>query len=336
MKRREFIKAIGGTAAAWPLGAHAQQPKMPVIGFLRSTTPADSTQRGLVTAFRDGLKKAGFIEGQNVAIEYRYADNQADRLPALVADLVRRPVAVFVANSIAALAAKTATTSVPIVFTTGGDPINDGLVASLNRPGGNVTGVSFFAGTLGSKRLEFLRQLVPKATTIGVLVNPNTAETEAERKDLQTAAQKIGQQLIVLDASSDHDIGTRGSEAEGDTFTDPGTGAGNDGDFAIEAKEVEDVVHLRVSLHEGVTAGAYAPGRFRCRARPGSGYRAPINGTGAESAIGTQTVPWQTARPRCSKRVFFGINKLIAVLLPRVEVVVYFERSATQNSRNVQ
>ena len=170
---------------------------MPVVGFLRSTSLADSTH--LVTAFRQGLKEAGFVEGQNVAVEYRWADNQPDRLPALVADLLRRPVAVIVGNIISALAAKAATTTVPIVFATGGDPVRDGLVASLNRPGGNVTGVIFFGGVLGAKRLELLRQLVPKATTIAMLVNPNSPNTEAERRDVQAAAQAIGQQLIILD-----------------------------------------------------------------------------------------------------------------------------------------
>jgi putative tryptophan/tyrosine transport system substrate-binding protein len=156
--------------------------------------------------FRQGLKETGFVEGQNVTVEYHSADDQPDRLRALAADLVRRPVTMIVANGIAALAAKAATTTVPIVFITGSDPVRDGLVASPNRPGGNVTGVSFLAGALGTKRLELLRQLVPKATTIAMLVNPNTAETEAERSDVQAAAQGIGQQVIILDVSSDRDL----------------------------------------------------------------------------------------------------------------------------------
>ena len=177
MRRREFITLLGGTAAAWPFAARAQQPTMPVVGFLRSATLADVPH--WVAAFRQGLKEAGFVEGQNVAIEFRSADNQLDRLPALVADLIRQPVAVIVGNTDAALAAKDATTTVPIVFASGSDPVRDGLVASLNRPGGNVTGLVYVASVLGAKRLELLRQLVPRATTIAVLVNPNTPLTEA-------------------------------------------------------------------------------------------------------------------------------------------------------------
>jgi putative ABC transport system substrate-binding protein len=216
--RRQFIGALGGAAAAWPLAASAQQPAMPVIGFLRSTSAADSTH--FVAAFRQGLKEAGFVEGQNVAIEYRWAENQLDRLPILVADLVHLPVAVIVVNAPAARVAKDTTTTVPIVFVTGADPVKDALVASLNRPGGNVTGVTFLAGQLGAKRLELLRQLVPKATTIGVLVNPSSPETEVERRDLSDAAQAIGQQLIILDASSDRDIETAFA-----TFVHRGAGA---------------------------------------------------------------------------------------------------------------
>jgi putative ABC transport system substrate-binding protein len=204
--RRDFIRLLGGAAATWPLAVRAQQPTMPVIGFLRSTSLAPSTH--LVTAFRQGLKEAGFVEGQDVVIEYRSAEDHLDRLPALVAELIHRPVAVIVGNHNAALAAKAATTTVPIVFVTGADPVKDDLVRSLNRPGSNVTGVSFLAGLLGAKRLELLHQLVPKATTIGVLVNPDAPDTEAERKDVQAAARAIGQQLIILDVKSESDIET--------------------------------------------------------------------------------------------------------------------------------
>jgi putative ABC transport system substrate-binding protein len=206
MKRRAFLGALGGAAAGWPLAARAQQPAMPVVGFLRSATLADVQH--WVTGFRQGLREAGFVDGQNVAIEFRSADNRPDRLPALVADLIRQPVAVIVGNSDSALAAKTATTTVPIVFATGSDPVRDGLVASLNRPGGNVTGVSFFSAVLGAKRLELLRQVAPRATVIAMLVNPNNPVTEAERRDVQAAAQAIGQQLIIYDVSSQRDIET--------------------------------------------------------------------------------------------------------------------------------
>jgi putative tryptophan/tyrosine transport system substrate-binding protein len=218
MRRREFITLLGGAAAAWPLTARAQQPAMPVVGFLRSGSLNEAAP--LVTGLRQGLKEAGFVEGQNVAIEYRYADNQVDRLPALAAELIRLPVAVIVVNSDAALPAKAATTTVPIVFVYGNDPVRHGLVASLNRPGGNVTGLVFFASALGAKRLELLHQLVPKATTIGVLVNPNSLATEMERRDVQAAAQAIGQQIIVLDVSSERDI-----EAAFVTFVQRGAGA---------------------------------------------------------------------------------------------------------------
>ena len=191
---------------------------MPVVGFLRSVSLADAAD--LVTAFRQGLKETGYIEGQNVTIELRSAEGHLDRLPALVADLIDRRVAVIAGNNAAAFAAKTATSTVPIVFAYGGDPVKEGLVASLNRPGGNVTGVVFIEGVLGAKRLELLRQIVPKATTIAVLVNPNNPEAVSERSDVQAAALAIGQQLLVLDVSSDRDI-----EPAFATFVQSGAGA---------------------------------------------------------------------------------------------------------------
>jgi putative ABC transport system substrate-binding protein len=190
--RRKFLAALGGAAAAWPLAARAQQPAMPVIGFLRDTSLANSTH--LVVAFRRGLKEAGSIEGQNVVIEYRSAEDQAHRLPVLVADLLHHQVAVIVGNTRSALAAKSATTTVPIVFVTGGDPVMQGFVPSLNRPGGNMTGVSFLLSASGTKRLELLRQLMPKAAAIAVLVAANFPQAESERRDVQAAAHAIGQQ----------------------------------------------------------------------------------------------------------------------------------------------
>src|SRR5262245_18267217 len=175
MKRRDFI-AFVGVPAAWPFAARAQQAG-PVIGFLRSTSVADGAH--LVTAFREGLKDAGLVEGQNVVIDYRFADGQPDRLPALVADLIRRPVTVIVGNTPSAIAAKAATTTVPMIFVTETDPVRDSVVASLNRPVGNVTGVSFLAGQLGPKRLVLLRQLVPNATRIAVLVKTVSPEAVA-------------------------------------------------------------------------------------------------------------------------------------------------------------
>ena len=205
MRRREFIRLFSSTVIAWPLTARAQQSAMPIVGFLRSTSLA--TFQNLVVAFGQGLKEAGFVEGQNVAIEYRYADNQIDRLPALVADLIRLPVAVIVVNSGAAFAAKAATTTVPIVFAAGDDPVKSGLVATLNRPGGNVTGVTWITNLIGAKRLELLRQIVPKASTIAMLVDASRLD-EPERKDVEAAAQAVGLQFITLAVSSDRDIET--------------------------------------------------------------------------------------------------------------------------------
>jgi ABC-type uncharacterized transport system substrate-binding protein len=205
VKRREFITLLGGATATWPLAARAQQSAMPVIGFMSARTANDSVF--VVDAFRRGLNESGFIEGQNVAIEFHWAENRYERLPGLAADLVRRRVAVIAAISgtPSAMAAKAATSTIPIVFAIGGDPVTPGLVASLNRPGGNITGASFLTNQ-GPKRLELLCQVVPKATTIAVLVNPHNPPSESERANVQAAARVIGQQTKVLNASTEGEI----------------------------------------------------------------------------------------------------------------------------------
>ncbi len=208
MRRRDFLGALGGAAVTWPLAARAQRPAaMPVIGFLRSVTAADSAH--VVTAFRQGLNEAGFVEGQNVAIEYRWADNHLDRLPTLVADLVSRPVAVIVAGGpVAPQVAKAATATIPIVFNTGIDPVKLGLVASLNRPGGNVTGVNFLNAATEAKRLGLLHDLVPNASLIAVLRNPTRPDAAEQLGDVEEAARTIGKKLLVLDASTGSEIDT--------------------------------------------------------------------------------------------------------------------------------
>jgi putative tryptophan/tyrosine transport system substrate-binding protein len=205
MRRREFI-TLAGCAAAWPLAAHGQQLAIPVIGYLCAQSLENRAD--LLTAFRQGLNETGYFEGQNLTIEYRPADDHAERLPTLATELVNRHVAVIVAagGNVVALAAKAATATIPIVFTLGGDPVQLGLVASLNRPGGNVTGAALLAGLLGAKRLELIRQLVPKATTVGILTNPTNPASEVYVKDAQDAARTLGVEPLVLNASTAEEI----------------------------------------------------------------------------------------------------------------------------------
>jgi putative ABC transport system substrate-binding protein len=205
MRRREFVTLLGG-AAAWPLAARAQQPAMPIIGVLNSSrSPADRAH--LLTAFQQGVRETGYVEGQNVAIEYRWAQDQYDRLPDLAADLVRRHVTVITAHDTpSAIAAKAATTTIPIVFASGGDPVELGLVASLNRPGGNVTGVTFLVATVAAKQLGLLHDLLPGAVRIAVLVVPNFPITEPFVSDVRAAASAISKQIEVLYAGTGRDI----------------------------------------------------------------------------------------------------------------------------------
>jgi putative tryptophan/tyrosine transport system substrate-binding protein len=206
MRRREFISLLGGAVAAWPLVVRAQQPAIPVIGYLSGFS--STAFPPYLAAFRDGLTAAGYVEGRNVAIEYRWAESQYDRLAGLAADLVRRRVTVIVATGVTAspVAAKAATTTIPIVFLTGGDPIKLGLVSSFNRPDGNLTGVTWLSNTMAAKRLEFLRELMPGAATIGLLVNPANPNASSETADVQAAARALGLQMPVANASSERDI----------------------------------------------------------------------------------------------------------------------------------
>jgi putative ABC transport system substrate-binding protein len=204
MRRRDFIILLGSAAAAWPLAARAQQPALPVIGFLRSTAAAGSAH--FVNAFRQGLGEAGFVEGQNVAFEFRWADDQEDRLPGMAAELVRRQVAVIVANGVAAPAVKAATATIPIVFTTGFDPVRTGLVASLSRPEGNVTGVVFTVIDLAAKQLGLLHELVPKAAVIAVLLDPNQREMEFALREVEAAGRAVGRQLLIVNAASEREF----------------------------------------------------------------------------------------------------------------------------------
>ena len=203
MKRRAFITLLGG-AASWPLAARAQQSAMPVVGFLRTTAAAGSAH--LVAAFRQGLSEAGFVEGQNVAVEYRWGNDQDDRIPGMAAELVRRQAAVIVANGIAVPAVKAATGTIPIVFTTGFDPVRTGLVASLSRPGGNATGVVFTMTDLATKQLGLLHELAPKAAIIAVLGDPDQPELEVELQEIQAAGRAIGLQILIVKAASERDL----------------------------------------------------------------------------------------------------------------------------------
>jgi putative tryptophan/tyrosine transport system substrate-binding protein len=203
VRRRDFIRGIAGSAVVWPLAAPAQQPAIPLIGYLAGSIPEGQT----TAAFRQGLSETGYVEGKNVAIEYRWANGQYDQLPALAADLVHRQVAVIATSTpVAALAAKRATTSIPIVFATGSDPFRDGIVPNLNRPGANITGATFFGNLLAAKRLELLHQLAPRASVVAVLLNPKNLNVELERKEAQEAAQALGLQLVFLQASNEREI----------------------------------------------------------------------------------------------------------------------------------
>ena len=206
MKRREFITLLGGAEAAWPLIARAQQTAMPVIGFLHTQSAEPFSFQ--TDPFRNGLVESGFIQGRNVAVEYRWARGQYDRLPTLAADLVRQQVAVIATGGgvVSARAAKSATSTIPIVFITGGDPVKLGLVASLNRPGSNMTGISPFISVLGAKRLELLREVAPSSSVIAILFNPNSPEAETVVSDAQTAARSVGQQIIIVTAAAEDDF----------------------------------------------------------------------------------------------------------------------------------
>jgi putative ABC transport system substrate-binding protein len=205
MRRREFLTLLGGAVTAWPRAARAHQAAIPVVGYLDSRVAAASSYQ--VEAFRRGLNEAGFVEGRNVAIEYRWAEDQYDRLPALAADLVRGGAAVIVVNNSSVVsAAKAATSTIPIVFVGGIDPVEAGFVASLNRPGGNVTGVSYISGTLNPKRLELLHELVPKPALFAVLLDPNAPSLESQLRDIEVAARALGRQILVVKAGTESEI----------------------------------------------------------------------------------------------------------------------------------
>jgi putative tryptophan/tyrosine transport system substrate-binding protein len=264
MRRREFIRLFSSTVVAWPLTARAQQAAMPVIGFLNS-----GSSKGfqfLVAAFRQGLSESGYVEGQNLAIEYRWADGDYEKLPRLVADLVGRHVsAIFAGGPPAVLAAKAATTTIPIVFTSGGNPVELGLVSSLNQPGGNVTGVSFLVNELGAKRLELLRELVPAARSVGFLANPKRPSFQSQVKNAQQGAQALDVKLIVLNASNEAEIETAFAEFSRQRIT--ALLVGTDAFFLTRRDQIVALANrLRIAtmydLREYVVAGgliSYAP-----------------------------------------------------------------------------
>ena len=252
MRRREFITLLGGVAASWPLAARAQQPAMPVIGFLHSGS-REAFARPLA-AFHRGLGEAGFVEGRTVAIEYRWAENRYDQLPALAADLVSRGVSVIATpgSTPATLAAKAASPEIPLVFLIGNDPVKLGLVASLNAPGGNVTGVSFLINALEAKKLEVMRELVPPVTIVGVLLNPRNPIVDAQLKDLQQAARLLGLKIIPLNVGSEAEIGAAFAtlvEQRGGALlvtADPAFTSWRDPMIALAARNaVPTVYHLR-------------------------------------------------------------------------------------------
>jgi putative tryptophan/tyrosine transport system substrate-binding protein len=239
MIRRDFISLVGA-AVAWPLAARARQSAMPVIGFLHSGSPGPFAYQ--LAAFNRGLKETGYVEGQNVAIDYRWADGHYERLPALASDLVGRKVSVLATGggTPPALAAKAATTTIPIVFVMGSDPLKAGVVTSLNRPEGNVTGVSFLINSLGTKRVELLSQMVPRASTIGMLANPTNPDADIETRDAQAAAQALGRKLLVVKASTENDF-----EAAFATLVKQGAGAlAVAGDPFFAGKRIDQIVAL--------------------------------------------------------------------------------------------
>jgi len=234
--RREFITLLSGAAMCPPV-ARAQPAALPMIGFVRSATLSDVPH--FLTGFRQGLNESGFFEARNLVVEYRSAEGRSDRLPGILADLIGRQTALIVANSVAARAAKTVTTTVPILFVYGGDPVKDGFVQSLNRPGGNVTGVAFFSETLGTKRLDLLRQLAPYTKTIALLVSPATPGNEEERADIAAAARTVGQELIIANVRSDREI-----DSAFQTFVTGGAGAVLVGSGAFITSHRERIVEL--------------------------------------------------------------------------------------------